>query len=293
VAGRAGGSVFVLTDYGLADEFAGVVRATVVRHAPGAPIIDLTHGVPPFEVRAGALALVRAVPHLGPGVVLAVVDPGVGTDRRAIAVSTAAEDGDGPRHLVGPDNGLLPWAADVLGGIRQVVAIRRSAPGSRAARSPAGATFDGRDVFAPAAARLWQGASLGELGDAVDPTDVIRLAPPRVSVSPGVVETEVLWVDRYGNVQLAAGPDDVGAAALGSDLDVELDVEGGQAEAGAHRARRVDAFAALGPDALGLMVDANDRLALVYDRRSAATVLGMRPGDTVTLRAAAPGRRSP
>jgi S-adenosyl-L-methionine hydrolase (adenosine-forming) len=229
------------------------------------------------------------VPYLGPGVVLAVVDPGVGTARRAIAVSTAAEEGDGPHHLVGPDNGLLPWAADALGGVRQVVAIHRAAPGSDPARSPAGATFDGRDLFAPAAARLWQGASMGELGDAVDPTDVIRLAPPRVSVSPGLVETEVLWVDRYGNVQLAAGPDDAGAAALGSDVDVD----GGQAEAGVHQARRVGAFAALGPDALGLMVDANDRLALVYDRRSAATVLGMRPGDTVTLRAAAPGRRSP
>src|SRR5580704_18703483 len=79
VAGRAGGSVFLLTDYGLADEFAGVVRASVLRHAPGVPIIDLTHGVTPFDVRAGALALVRAVPHLGPGVVMAVVDPGVGT----------------------------------------------------------------------------------------------------------------------------------------------------------------------------------------------------------------------
>jgi S-adenosylmethionine hydrolase len=289
VAGRAGGSVFVLTDYGFVDEFAGVVRAAVVRHAPGAPIIDLTHGVTPFDVRAGALALVRAVPHLGPGVVLAVVDPGVGTARRAIAVSTAAEPHDGPRHLVGPDNGLLPWAADALGGIRQVVAIRTPAPGSASPRAAAGVTFDGRDVFAPAAARLWLGASVTELGDDVDPADVIRLAPPRVSVSPGTVETEVRWVDRFGNVQLAAGPDDAGAAALGSDVEVS----GGQAGAGSHRARRVPAFAALGPGALGLMVDANDRLALVCDQRSAATVLGMRPGDTVTLRAVATGPRSP
>ena len=91
MAGRAGGSVFLLTDYGLADEFAGVVRASVLRHAPGVPIVDLTHGVAPFDVRAGALALVRAVPHLGPGVVLAVVDPGVGTSRRAVAVSVRCD----------------------------------------------------------------------------------------------------------------------------------------------------------------------------------------------------------
>jgi S-adenosylmethionine hydrolase len=288
VAGRAGGSVFVLTDYGLADEFAGVVRASVLRHAPGAPIVDLTHGVPPFDVRAGALTLLRAVPHLGPGVVLAVVDPGVGTARRALAVSIAAAQGDGPCHLVGPDNGLLPWAADVLGGMRQVVAIPPSPPRSASLPRVRGATFDGRDVFAPAAARLWQGAGVDELGEDVDPADLVRLEAPRVVVSPGHLETEVLWVDRFGNVQLAAGPDDAVAADLGPDLDVAA----AHAEGATRRAQRVDAFAALGPGALGLMVDANGRLALVCDRRSAATVLGMRPGHTVTLRAVDRDRRS-
>ncbi len=118
MAARAGGSVFFLTDYGLTDEFAGVMRAVVLRHAPGVPIIDLTHGVAPFDVRAGALALARAVPHLGPGVVLAVVDPGVGTQRRAMALSVARARGSGgPHHFVGPDNGLLPWAVDALGGV--------------------------------------------------------------------------------------------------------------------------------------------------------------------------------
>jgi S-adenosyl-L-methionine hydrolase (adenosine-forming) len=282
VAGRAG-SVFLLTDYGLADEFAGVVRASVSRHAPGVPIIDLTHGVTPFDVRAGALGLVRAVPYLGPGVVLAVVDPGVGTARRAVAVSVTPDPGsEGPRHFVGPDNGLLPWAVDAVGAVRRAVTLPRPSDDA------AGATFDGRDVFAPAAARLWRGEDVAELGDDLDPDCLVRLAPPRTTSSPGTLETEVLWVDRFGNVQLAARPDDATAAALGVDLKVVTAATGVS-----RRAARVTAFAALGPGALGLIVDANRHLALVCDRRSAATVLEVHPGDLVTLRSVVPGPGSP
>jgi S-adenosylmethionine hydrolase len=284
VAGRAGGSVFLLTDYGLADEFAGVVRASVLRHAPGVPIIDLTHGVTPFDVRAGALALVRAVAHLGAGVVMAVVDPGVGTRRRAVALSVAPTQREGPRHFVGPDNGLLPWAVDVLGGVERAVEIRPP-PSSSSSGQRRAATFDGRDVFAPAAARLWQGASLADLGPAFDPEELVRLPEPHVSATSGVLEAEVLWVDRFGNVQLAATPTDEVAAGLGPDVEIDGAVM--------HRARPVRAFADLGPGELGLIVDANGHLSLVCDRHSAATVLGVQPGDTVTLRAVASGRGSP
>jgi S-adenosylmethionine hydrolase len=289
VAGRVGGSVFLLTDYGLADEFAGVVRASVARHAPGVPIIDLTHGVTPFDVRAGALSLVRAVPHLGPGVVLAVVDPGVGTHRRAIAVSvTSTAASDGPQHFVGPDNGLLPWALDTIGGPARAVVItpRRTA----ASAQGSGATFDGRDLFAPVAARLWQGVPLTELGDEIDTAGLVRLPAPQVSTSPGVLEAEVLWVDRFGNVQLAAGSDDAAAAGLGAELDVVGAV--GAVGAVTHRVRKVRAFGALEPGAIGLIVDANGRLALVCDRQSAATVLQVHPCDIVTLRTVASDRES-
>jgi S-adenosylmethionine hydrolase len=276
VAARAGGSVFFLTDYGHADEFSGVVRAVLVRHAPGVPIIDLTHGVMPFDVRAGALALARAVPYLGPGVVLAVVDPGVGTSRRAVAVSVRPTTGSaGPQLFVGPDNGLLPWAAEAGGAMDRAVELPRSS------RDGASATFDGRDVFAPAAARLWQGQPLTALGRELDPGTLVRLPAPRVSASPGALEVEVQWVDRFGNAQLAAGPDDAAAAELGDELDVLAPRS--------HRARRVSSFAELGPAALGVVVDANGYLALVCDRQSAATVLGVQPGDVVTLRAVAPG----
>jgi len=273
--GRVGGAVFLLTDYGNTDEFAGVLRAVVVRHAPGASVIDLTHEVPAHDVRAGALTLQRAVPHLGPGVVLAVVDPGVGTHRRAVALSVARGHGShpGPAYVVGPDNGLLPWAVDELGGARHAVVL--PAPASR----PHGVTFDGRDLLAPAAARLWRGEALAALGPAVDPDDLHRLEPPRLRVARGSVEAEVLWVDRFGNVQLSARPDDAERAGLGGGgAEVEVDAGGRR-----RTARRVDAFAEVAPGGLGLLVDANGRLALVGDRSSAAAVLGVGSGDRVRL----------
>ncbi len=190
---------------------------------------------------------------------------------------------DAPHHFVGPDNGLLLWAVDLLGGVERVVELRSPAPPVSAPRS--GATFDGRDVFAPAAARLSQGAPLTDLGLELDPADLVRLTAPRIVVSAGALEVEVLWVDAFGNVQLAADPADVSAAALGSELAV--------VGAAVHPVRSVSAFAALGPGELGLIVDANGHMSVVCDRQSAATVLGVQPGDIVTLRSVASGRGSP
>lgn len=281
------GCVHVLTDYGYADEFAGVLRAAVVRRAPGAPVIDLTHGIEPFNVVAGSRALARCVGHLGPGVVVGVVDPGVGTRRRAVAIEVASppEPGAGPRTnrdtpwaLVGPDNGLLMEAADVLGGVRRVAEL---SPGD-----PPG-TFDGRDVFAPAAARLWCGDDLGAVGTLVSPDGLVRLPDPLVTVGPGRVDCEVRWIDRFGNVQLAARPADLDRAGLGVELAVHA---GGRL----HRVRRVGAFAELTPAVLtptvpadsaelGLLVDANGYVALVRDRLPASEVLGAVCGDVVVV----------
>ena len=272
---RGAGAVFLLTDYGTVDEFAGVLRAVVTRDAPGAPVVDLTHDVPPFDVRAGALVLERTVPHLGPGVVLAVVDPGVGTERRAVAVAVRAGAGPRPSYLTGPDNGLLPWALDALGGAEAAVELDGAGEGA--------ATFDGRDVFAPAAARLWRGEALAGLGRPLDPVTLLRLAPPRLRVGAGDVETEVLWVDRFGNVQLSARPGDLARAGLGAE-GAELVVVSG---ARARRARRVRTFATVAPDGLGLLTDANGHLALAGARCSAAAALGVAAGDPVSL--AAPG----
>src|SRR5579859_8074423 len=160
---RVPGTVFFLSDFGTEDEFVGVVHAVIAARAPGTTVIDLTHHIPAFDVRAGSHTLVRAVPHLGPGVVLGVVDPGVGTARRGIGLEVALAAG-GRMSFVGPDNGLLVAAAEAAGEapISTVVELHRDeAPPDR------GTTFDGRDVFAPAAADLCLGTPLAALGDPI------------------------------------------------------------------------------------------------------------------------------
>jgi S-adenosylmethionine hydrolase len=277
-------AVFFLSDYGLVDEFAGVVHAVLQRGAPGVPVIDLTHQVPAFDVAAGARVLERAAPHLGPGVVLAVVDPGVGSERRGVAIEVGTDGG--PGWLVGPDNGLLLPLADRLGERRRALALAGAS------------TFDGRDVFAPAAAHLVVGGAPEDLGPAIDVDGLVALPGGLVpvSVADGVLTTSVTWVDGYGNVQLAGdGPDweQVGVA-LGGTVLVDLDPGptdgGGRQERDGRaqrpaRARRVSSFSSLDPGQLGLLVDANGRHALVLQRDSAAAVLGIAgPGTRVRVR---------
>ncbi|MCK4176935.1 SAM hydrolase/SAM-dependent halogenase family protein [Aciditerrimonas ferrireducens] len=286
------GAIFLLTDYGLQDEFVGMLHAAIRRLAPLAPVVDLTHGIPPFDVVAGSRALVRCAPHLGPGVLVGVVDPGVGTARRPVALGCPGRPGPGgptgPTRLVGPDNGLLLGAAEVLGGVVEAVELPRPT------RS---VTFDGRDVFAPAAARLWAGEPLGALGPPLDPVSLVDLPSPWLASGEGWLEAEVLWVDRFGNLQLAARPEDLADAGLGSAGVVLLEHPGGQ-----QPLVRVGAFEELrqyraphGAPALGLLVDANGQLAVVEDRGSAASTLGLAAGQRLRLRGApgAPPERDP
>lgn len=270
---RGPDTVFFLSDYGQRDEFAGVVRAVLRRLVPRVAVIDLTHEIPPFDVRAGAAALGRALPHLGDGVVLAVVDPGVGSPRRAVALRAGGEDG---RCFVGPDNGLLLPAADLAGGVSAAVELSGSA-------DPDGpTTFDGRDLFAPAVARLCGGAALRQLGAPLDPTSLVRLEsaePRRGELDHGraVLWCEVTWVDRFGNAQLNAGP---GAAAGAAVLVLG---RGAGPPSEGPPVRRVRAFGELGPGEVGLLTDASGRLALVLREGSAAEALGLAVGDTVGL----------
>ncbi|MCL4414930.1 MAG: SAM-dependent chlorinase/fluorinase [Actinobacteria bacterium] len=288
------GSVFLLSDYGSSDEFAGVMRAVVQRVAPGAPMVDLTHEVPMFDVRAGSLALERALPYLGPGVVLAVVDPGVATERRAVAVE--AGSASGPAYLVGPDNGLLARSAALLGGPRRVVALRRpAAERATGLRS----SFDGRDVFAPAAASLWSGSSLGDLGQEVDPGSLVKLAPPFLEVAGDSLTAEVLWIDRFGNVQLAAREADMLAAGLsgpGAIASVSvLPASAGGIAPGTQWLQAVwsSSFAGIAPGALGLIVDANGHLSLACREASAAGILGLTEARVVVVRAPGPNAAGP
>ncbi len=268
--GRRHHTISFLSDYGLDDEFAGVVKSVIRSLAPEVGVVDITHGIPPHDVRAGALALVRSVQYLAPGVVLAVVDPGVGTDRRAVAVEVG---GEGEAFFVGPDNGLLASAVAMAGGANRAVELTNT---TYQLTAP-GATFAGRDVFAPAAAHLCCGVELHELGPVVDP---ITLRPGILPLSRHEDEklmTEVLWVDRFGNIQLNVGPDEV--EALGDRLTLRWG--NGQVRT----ARRSPSYAELGPSEVGLVVDSYGLVSLALDRRSAADELRLAPGETVALEA--------
>jgi len=204
-----------LSDYGLRDEYVGVVHAVLARIAPESRVIDVTHGVPRGNVRAGALALVRAVQYLPEGVALAVVDPGVGTERRGIAAATPWGT------LVGPDNGLLGPAVQMVGGAERIVSLED--PRFQLPRD--GVTFDGRDIFAPAAALLAAGeAELNDLGPAIDMSSAVPLMLPLVENEGGVLRGEALWVDGFGNVQTNITPQDMAAAGLDPDSSVKVEV---------------------------------------------------------------------
>ena len=274
--GRRYETVSLLTDYGLDDEFVGVVKSVIRDLAPHATTVDLTHGIRPFDVRAGSLALARAVPYVAEGVVVAVVDPGVGTSRKAIAV----EVGDGAGVLVGPDNGLLAPAVALAGGATRAVELDNP---SFHLEAP-GATFAGRDVFAPAAAHLCNGVDLAELGTSLDSALLVpgMIALPRNE--PDGIHAEVLWVDRFGNCQLNVGPDELAALSdgqAGGDSDVVTVVCGEQRRG----ARRVTTFGELATGAIGLVLDSQGMYALALDRRSAAAELALGPGDAVVLTA--------
>ncbi len=290
-------TLYFLSDYGLADEFVGVVHAVLGRMAAGVPVVDLTHGVPPFDVAAGAAALARCAPFLGDGVVVAVVDPGVGTDRRPVAVELASGTA-GPRWLVGPDNGLLLLAADALGGARGVVVLDRARlPPATTSTGTGGATsFDGRDVFAPAAAHLVTGGDPGALGEPAEAASLVPAPAPasghaHVETGGGaaVLVSSVVAVDRFGNVQLAAPGTALAALGLdpGDTVSVVVVPGRGTARTGTDAAGPGDrgavtpvpvtvvrAFAACPPGGLGLLVDASGHLSLVADRAPATERLG-------------------
>jgi hypothetical protein len=296
-SGSAGatGPVFFLSDFGTEDEFVGVVHAVIAARAPGTTVIDLTHHIPPFDVRAGSHTLVRAVPHLGPGVVLGVVDPGVGTARRGIGLEVALPAG-GRMCFVGPDNGLLVAAAEAAAEapISSVVELRRDAvPADR------GATFDGRDVFAPAVADLCLGIPLPALGEPVDPASLNRLIGGVVEVGRlrdgrACLRTEVTWVDHFGNLQLAATVADARVAGIPASGAVELHarVDAGHGDMDGFprslvpdgvQLRCVAAFGDLPQGEFGLLVDSNGHLAVVAGEASASHWLNVAAGELLVL----------
>jgi S-adenosyl-L-methionine hydrolase (adenosine-forming) len=236
-------------------------------------VIDLTHRIRPHDIRAGALTLWRNAAWLRDSVVLAVVDPGVGTRRRPVAVEAVHAGA----VLIGPDNGLLLPAAHALGGASAAVRLR-TLPPAPGAPEGLGATFDGRDLFSPVAARIAAGEStIHQLGDPIDPDSLEgRPVPGPIRDDGRSVRCEVLWIDRFGNAQLNARPEDV--AHLGGRLAVTL-ATGGRPI----RARGARAFGELGAGELGLVTDSYGLLALAFAGAPAARRLGIAEGDPVYL----------
>ena len=268
--GRLHDTVSFLSDYGTADEFVGVVKSVIRSTAPHATVIDITHEILAHDTRAGGLALVRAVQYLAPGVVLAVVDPGVGTARRAIAVEVG-EGGEGV--FVGPDNGLLASAVAMTGGATRAVSLTNTdyhlpAPGP---------TFAGRDIFAPVVGHLCNGVDLLELGDPIDPITLLPGVLPLSRREGELLHAEVLWVDRFGNIQLNVDPDELDElGAMGERIVVRWGTE-------TRVARRALAYGDLNPGETGLIVDSYGLVSIALDRLSAAEQLRVGPGDAVSL----------
>jgi S-adenosyl-L-methionine hydrolase (adenosine-forming) len=256
------------SDYGLEDHFVGVCHGVMARVAPGVRVIDVSHGVAAQDVRGGAVMLAQAVPYLPRAVHLAVVDPGVGTSRRMVAVEA------GGQVLVGPDNGLLVWAAEALGGVERVVDLQE--PAYRL--EPVSRTFHGRDVFAPAAAHLAAGVDAGELGPEVDPGRLVRLDRAGARVDGGRVAAGVVAVDHFGNLALDLRRGDLERAGVTVGDPVEL-----RARGRAHRLVFAETFASVPAGELVLHEDAFGSLAIAVNLGRAADRLDARPGDRVEL----------
>ncbi len=252
------------TDYGLADEFVGVCHGVMARIAPDSRVIDLTHAIARQDVMRGALTLGRATTYMPENAVyVAVVDPGVGTERRAIAVRAASG-----ALLVGPDNGLLSLAWASLGGVEAAVAVESE----DVLFHPVSRTFHGRDVFAPAAAHLAAGVSLEDVGPALDPAGLTALEVAGPMVASGALGARVTGVDNFGNVQLNVKPEDLEAAGVGPVLRL-----------GERIVPIVGIFADVPEGALAAIIDSQGHLALVVNHGSAAAFLKLTEGSAVVL----------
>jgi S-adenosyl-L-methionine hydrolase (adenosine-forming) len=258
--------VTLLTDYGLDDEFVGVCHGVIGRAAPDAAIIDITHGVTRHAVREGALTLRNSLPYMPAGVHVAVVDPQVGTERRAIAVRCADEG----RVLVGPDNGLLSLAWGRFGGAVEAVDVSRSPH----RLEPLSATFHGRDLFAPVGAALAAGAPFAEAGEPLDPAELETLELPEPRREGDALVAHALAIDGYGNVGLNVAHSD----AMGAGIRL-----GGRVDVGGQDALVVQTFADVQPGDLLLYEDAWRTLALAVNRGDAAKRLGLSVDDEVRI----------
>jgi S-adenosylmethionine hydrolase len=266
--------ISLTTDYGLDGGFVGACKGVMARIAPAVRTIDVAHGVPPQDVLRGATVLAQTIAYLPPAVHFVVVDPGVGTPRRGLALVT------GGGALVGPDNGLLVPAAEVLGGIDAAYELTNPEYWLPAVS----ATFHGRDIFAPVAAHLALGVPADKLGQALDPASLVTLPTPETRLLSDRVDTEVVAVDRFGNVQLAASPADLASVDLHPQSRVRLRLGAVTAEA-----TLGSTFNDVPSGALLAYVDSAGLVAVAVNGGSASSRLGLSPGARVELQNAGSG----
>ncbi len=261
--------VTFLSDYGLEDEFVGVCRGVIKRFAPEVEILDIAHGIPPQDIAAGATVLAQAVRYMPPAVHLAVVDPGVGTKRRAVVVGTAT----GP-PLIGPDNGLLWLAAEALGGATQAFEISNRS----LYLDPPSQTFNGRDIFSPIAARLALGMPPEEVGAAVDVASLTQLRLPEPQVDDDHIHARIAQADHFGNLQLNVHRQELEGIGvlLGDAVEVRV---GGRS----FNASYGSAFSEVPIGTLVLLEDSYRWITLAMNQGSARASLEARRGDPVIL----------
>jgi len=261
-----------LTDFGVQDDFVGVCRGVMRGIAPDATVIDITHGIPPQAVAQGAFVLERAIPYMPVSVHLAVVDPGVGSDRRPVAVRAASG-----RIFVGPDNGLLLRAAD-----RDGVEAARVLTNPRYHLADVSRTFHARDIFSPAAAHLAAGVPFEEVGDPIDTRDLVRVALPVPEVGSGKLIANVLIVDRFGNLALNVSGEHLAELEVTSGDWVEL-----QFALDPYFAQVAETYADAKPGELILYEDSYGAIAIAVRDGNAARLTGAAPGDRVRVRVTA------
>jgi S-adenosylmethionine hydrolase len=262
--------VTFLTDFGLQDDFVGTCHGVIKRIAPETEVIDITHGIGPGRILQGALVLADTLPYMPEGVHLAVVDPGVGGVRRALAI----RDCEGRLH-VGPDNGLLLPAVDRFGG----VAAAHELANPDYSLQPVSRTFHGRDLFSPAAAHLARGVAIEELGPPIDPDELVRLDVPEPEVGQSRIRASVLVADRFGNLALNLAREHLDRAGVVPGTRVEIDSKGNRYYAVAART-----FGDAAPGELLLYEDSYRKIAVAVSRGNAAELLRAGEGDELLLR---------
>ena len=258
-----------LSDFGLGDDFVGLCKGVISWLAPGAGVIDLSHEVPGFGIQAGAEILEHATGYMPKDAVyLAVVDPGVGTGRRGLALETPEGT-----FLVGPDNGLLVPAAEAMGGVSRAVSLTNR----EYQILPVSNTFHGRDIFAPAAAYLAAGIDPAKLGEPVASGSLARVTLPGVEErGDGSFVATILGVDRYGNARLSVRQDEAGFG-----FGTTLEVETGE---GIMAVRYLETFGSSKAGDLIMVPDSHRRLSLCVNRGNASRALALKAGDRVLLK---------